>query len=366
VVASVQRLKQRLSQTLKAKKLDAALGALALLAKQEPNEPTWPRRMAHLLHFLSDTTGAVAAHRRALELQVDQGLVLDAIVTCKAILDLEPGDPKTLDTLDLLYNEGPPSNSKNSDPSETCQKPLGRSCRERESDDAIEAGQVLFRQGEAANSLYVIVDGAVVPIAEGIRRRKLAVLEQGDFFGEIGLMAKQPRNATIEALVETKLLAIDRRALWELIGEEPAVAQTILRFLRARLIDRQIRTNLFFSAFVHAQRESVARQFRFLEVRSGTTLVEAGKAPEGLFVVLSGSLSLRMEDKEVAEVGLGEVFGGLSLIDGRLAPADVVAKGKCWLVVLGEGRFRRIMDANPCLDRILRRMAHDAPFGFEE
>ena len=105
----------------------------------------------------------------------------------------------------------------------------------------LEAGQVLFRQGDAANTLYVVVDGAVVPIAEGSRRRKLAVLERGEFFGEIGLMAKQPRNATIEALVPTKLLAIDRRVVRELIRNEPSVAKTILRFLRSRLIDRILR-----------------------------------------------------------------------------------------------------------------------------
>jgi CRP-like cAMP-binding protein len=226
---------------------------------------------------------------------------------------------------------------------------------------SLEAGQVLFRQGDPANSLYVVVEGAVVPIAEGHRRRKLAVLERGEFFGEIGLMTKQPRNATIEALVDTKLLAIDRRVLWNLIEQQPTVAKGVMRFLRARLIDRQIRTNPFFSAFAHAQREAVSRQFRFLEVEEGSAVVEAGRPPEGLFVVLSGSLSVveRCEsgDKELASLELGDVFGGLSLMDGRVAPADVVATDKCWLVVLGEGRFRRILDANPRLDRILRRLA---------
>lgn len=480
---SVQQLKQRLVRTLRAKKLDAALGALDMLAQEEPEDPNWPWRAARLLRARADTPGEIAALRRALELQVDQGLVLDAIASCNAILEVAPDDAGTLETMDLLYLEGSwggsvpagaaestispdPSDSRRADLSkDTTGAPLdslrltecvpgarsirmgdaasgrikeipidGKLCLDDETaldlhldewsscqglkdiataqslcrlgdarpsvglpggrpergaslraelaniplfgelDPAslhtlirkvrvvsLEAGQVLFREGDPANSLYIVVDGAVVPIAEGTRRRKLAVLERGEFFGEIGLMAKQPRNATIEALVDSKLLAIGRRVVWELIDEAPSVAQGILRFLRARLIDRQMRTNLFFFAFVHAKREAVARQFRFLEVEDGATLIEAGRPPDGLFVVLSGSLAVIEQRGEANKVldtlELGDVFGGLSLLDGRVAPADVVATGKCWLVVLGEGRFRRILEANPRLDRVLRRIA---------
>ena len=61
--------------------------------------------------------------------------------------------------------------------------------------------------------------------------------------------------------------------------------------------------------------------------------------------------------KAVGRLGLGDVFGGLPLIDGRPPEVTVVAEDKCWLVVLGEGRFRRILEANPALDRVLRRLA---------
>ena len=227
--------------------------------------------------------------------------------------------------------------------------------------------QVLFRQGDPANSLYVVIEGAVVPIAEGERRHRLAVLERGAFFGEIGLLTDRPRNATIEALVDTKLLAIDRRLLRQLIAGAPSVAKGILRFLRARLIDRQIRTNPFFSAFARAERDAVARQFRFLEVQDGASVLERGCPPDGLYLVLSGSLAIvgpassedDAIDEELAVLGLGDVFGGLSLIEGRLPGGDVVARGKCWLVVLHEGRFRRILDANPRLRRVLRRIGEE-------
>lgn len=465
---SVASLKRRLAQTLKAKRLDAALGALTLLARKEPKDPIWPRRAARLMHATSDFEGELAALRRALELQVDQSRVLDAIASCNAILELRPNDEQTLDTLDLLYLNGRPSDVgtaildddddstdapldsllltevvpgahsiqiADSEPGRINEIPIektevelneeipnlrlnewnptnnladlaaaqavslpnqvdsvgqtaslnverGVSLRSElantplfgDLDSAslhtlihkvrvviLEAGQVLFRQGDAANSLYVIVEGAVVPIAEGERRRKLAVLERGEFFGEIGLMTKQPRNATIEALVDTKLLAIDRRVLWKLIAKQPSVAKSILRFLRARLIDRQIRTNLFFAAFAQAEREAVARQFRIFEVKDGARVVEQGKPADGLFVVLSGTLSQidRESGKQIGELRLGDVFGGLSLLEGQPASSDVVARGKCWLVVLGEGRFRRILEANPRLSRVVRRLARE-------
>ncbi len=494
-MASVEQLKERLAENLRAKRIEGALDALALLEREQPTESRWPHRTARLLRVRSDTKGELDALRRALGLQVDQGRILDAIASCQRILEIVPEDSRTLETLDLLYLDGSPleggarparsASTESAPPSRPATSALGPTsvpsdwgdpsdepldsliltevvpgARSLSSADdpgvneipidlvdevdesapdlhldqwtssndlrdvaaaqavclpakheveslaethgkrgaslrgelaniplfgdldpaslhtlirrvravSLEPGQILFRQGDPANSLYVVVEGAVVPIAEGEPRRKLAVLEQGAFFGEIGLVTKQPRNATIEALVETKLLAIDRRLVRQLISEAPSVAKGILRFLRSRMIDRQIRTNPFFSAFAHAQRAAVARQFRFLEVADGARLIERGRAPEGLYVVLSGELAVvgpagpgaGEPDKEIASLGLGDVFGGLSLIEGRLPAGDVVARGKCWLVVLGESRFRKIVEANPKLERVLRRIARAA------
>jgi CRP/FNR family cyclic AMP-dependent transcriptional regulator len=226
----------------------------------------------------------------------------------------------------------------------------------------LDQGQILFRQGDAANALYVVVEGAVVPIAEGAEgegRRKLAVIERGDFVGEIGLMTKQPRNATVAALVESTLVAIDRSVLVPLMRDAPSVAQGILRFLRSRMLDRQIRSNLFFAAFAHAEREAVARQFRLLEVKDGTRIVTGGQPPEGLFVVLAGSLA-RVDPargKQLGRLELGDVFGGDWLLAGKPSPWDVVARGRAWMIVLGERRFRRIVETNPRLVRVLERLA---------
>jgi len=52
-------------------------------------------------------------------------------------------------------------------------------------DAPLEEGEVLFRQGDPADALYVVVDGAVVPIAEEGAPKKLAIFEAGAFFGRM-------------------------------------------------------------------------------------------------------------------------------------------------------------------------------------
>ena len=75
-----------------------------LLARKQPegSELASPRRSFDARQ-LRISKANYAALRRALELQVDQALVLDAIASCKAILAIRPDDEQTLETLDLLY-----------------------------------------------------------------------------------------------------------------------------------------------------------------------------------------------------------------------------------------------------------------------
>ena len=227
------------------------------------------------------------------------------------------------------------------------------------------AGEALFHQGDASTSLYVVVEGAVTPIAEGRARRKLAVIESGDFVGEIGLVTHQPRNATVAALVDSRLLAIDRGVLFPMMRKERSLARTVLRPLRERMIDRQIRTNLFFEAFAHAERGAIARQFRLLEVADGTRVVTAGAPPAGLFVVLAGAFEECRPGSEQAlrRLGIGDIFGANALLEDKPAECHVIARGKAWLSVLGESRLRRIVEANPRLVRVVQRLSTSAGTG---
>lgn len=210
-------------------------------------------------------------------------------------------------------------------------------------------GECVFRQGDAPDALYVIVEGAVVPIAEATAdapRRRLSVLEAGNYFGEIALVTNEPRNATIEALVDTELLAIDRSVVADLLESEPEMLAVLLRFLRERLVARLVKTSPVFAGLDEPARRDLARRFRLLEVKPGTTLIEQGERASALYLVLAGALRATTCDepcgeKEIAMLGAGAPCGEMSLLRAAPASATVRAARKSWVLKLPHAEFER-------------------------
>ncbi len=236
----------------------------------------------------------------------------------------------------------------------------------------LSAGEELFHQGDPAGALYVVAQGAVVPIAEGEPRTRLAVLEAGEFFGEIALFTNQPRNATIEALVDCKLLCIDRGVMWRLVQEHAQVLSVLLQFLRERLIQRLVRTSPLFQIFSTSKRSAIARRFRFLEVSDGHAVIEQHHPAEAVFILLSGQMDvIHVDDamangemppdaeKVLATLGPGELFGEMSLLWREPSLASVVARGKCWLLALSAESFAEMLDHHPEMAELAATIAKE-------
>jgi CRP-like cAMP-binding protein len=232
----------------------------------------------------------------------------------------------------------------------------------------LRAGEELFHQGDPAGALYIVAQGAVVPIAESEDeepRTRLAVLEPGEFFGEIALFTNQPRNATVEALVDSQLLSIDRSVMWKLVRKHPKVLSQLLQFLRERLIHRLVRTSPVFQIFATTKRSAIARRFRFLEVADGKAVINQHHPAEGVFILLSGQMEVVHEDDEtgadkcLATLRPGELFGEMSLLWREPSLASVIARGKCWLLALPAQSFQQMLDHHPELAELAARIAEE-------
>lgn len=93
-------------------------------------------------------------------------------------------------------------------------------------------GEIIFREGDPATELYVIKAGRV-DIASG--NRLLASLEANGIFGEMALIDKTPRSATVTAATDVELVPVNEKQFLFLVSQTPFFALKVMRVLAGRL-----------------------------------------------------------------------------------------------------------------------------------
>ncbi len=105
------------------------------------------------------------------------------------------------------------------------------------------AGDLVVRQGEPSGEIYVLLSGfAEVRRETASGLRVLATLSQGDVFGEMGVVRKRPRSASIEALSEASVLVLSPRFFEKTMRVMPEVTARVLFNLSQILCERLERT----------------------------------------------------------------------------------------------------------------------------
>lgn len=99
----------------------------------------------------------------------------------------------------------------------------------------VPAGDWLFRQGDPAESLYVVRSGRLEIIAEGPKPWVVRVLTQGAAVGELALLTQTARSASARARRDTELLELRREHFYELLRAEPEFAIALSRALGSQL-----------------------------------------------------------------------------------------------------------------------------------
>jgi CRP-like cAMP-binding protein len=171
--------------------------------------------------------------------------------------------------------------------------------------------EVLFEAGEPADAMYVVVEGEVLARTPSPAEIELGRLGEGEFFGEIGLLAEQPRQATVVATQDSMVLVFDRDIVSALEDTEPEFIRILLRFVRERLVASLIATNPLFAPFAGTEAEDLTRRFQFLEVKERKPLSRQGKPSDGVFILLTGSARVVQKEgdslRELGQLGPGDI-----------------------------------------------------------
>jgi CRP-like cAMP-binding protein len=96
----------------------------------------------------------------------------------------------------------------------------------------VPADKELTREGDRGREFFVLLDGAAVVRRGG---RKVNVLGPGDFFGEIALVSRSPRTATVTTTQPSRLLVITDTAFRSLLEHSPRIQIRVLEALADRL-----------------------------------------------------------------------------------------------------------------------------------
>ncbi len=98
------------------------------------------------------------------------------------------------------------------------------------------AGEVIFHEGDLGHEMYLIQDGQVEILRLGSDGpQRLALLEKGDFFGEMSILDELPRTATAAAASDARLVEINGATFDEMLRANPEIAIRIMRKLSLRV-----------------------------------------------------------------------------------------------------------------------------------
>ena len=129
---------------------------------------------------------------------------------------------------------------------------------------------IIFHEGDRGDTLYILKSGRVKisKITEDGREKTLALMQPGEFFGEMAIFDEQPRSATAEVLDEQAVVfTLAKRDFERLIIENPTIALKIMRDMTRRM--RQVNQQVEDLAFkdVHERVASTLKNLAEVEGR---------------------------------------------------------------------------------------------------
>lgn len=122
----------------------------------------------------------------------------------------------------------------------------------------INSGGVLYREGDSASAMYVLVEGEAQISIGGIFFERCT---QGNCVGEMALLDNLPRYGTVTALTHCRFILIDKKRFHFLVDESPGFALELMRVIARRLkkVSRQVIQSALEKAALAGSASSVMR-----------------------------------------------------------------------------------------------------------
>ncbi len=130
-------------------------------------------------------------------------------------------------------------------------------------------GDIIVEEGTKSREMYIVQTGQVKVVkGSGNAEAVLAILKEGDMFGEMSLLDAKPRSATVKALGEARVLTIDHEMFLKRVRVDPMLALMVLRQMGHRVRDLNSKLSTTIGKLDHVPEELIELR-EYLQARTG-------------------------------------------------------------------------------------------------
>ena len=229
----------------------------------------------------------------------------------------------------------------------------------------LKAGQYAVRQGEFGDTFFLVLAGelAVEVFTDEGTVLEVARLTRGQFFGELAMVGKGNRTASVRAIADgVELLEIAKGPFDKLLKKKPVKA-ALDEIYRQRTLDAFLRENEYLKDLSDADRKLIVDTGKLRRLSATEVVYKAGEPPASFFLVRQGFLKITRMEGEVESVLAylrdNDFFGDLELIEGVARIGTVTAMEPVELVELPRSVFAGLYQRYPEVIKKFRRYELD-------
>jgi CRP-like cAMP-binding protein len=207
---------------------------------------------------------------------------------------------------------------------------------------SVARGEPVIRQGERAQSFYIVRTGTLRVVEEDPgtgNERVLRVLGRGESFGELGLVEGARRAATVRAVEDAQVFEIDKGTFERLLADMihvPDFAPTLQAIADLRELP----------SFSHLEPDELAELLdhgAWENYRPGEEIVVQGEPGDAFYAIGSGQVEVLEDGRQVARLGPGGYFGEIALLMDSPRTATVRTRTPVRTYRLGRDGFDRLL-----------------------
>jgi cAMP-dependent protein kinase regulator len=227
----------------------------------------------------------------------------------------------------------------------------------------VPAGARVISEGEEGAEAYIVARGELEVSRHGAGGVDvddeeappivLARLSSGALFGEMALLSRAPRAASVVATRPSILLLAKRDGLEEVAGQRPIVGIELAAHCRRRMVANLARTSPVLVSVPPQERALLVERFETRIFEKGDKIVTIGEDSQGLHLVASGEVAVVVqeggESMVLATLIPGDTVGEVALVLRRKANADVTAVHPTVTLFLPREEFTSLITDHPAI-----------------